>query len=269
MSVLGKPIAFIKRDILLATSYPLQFASQAVAILISTFMFFHVSKLINPEGAPALAPYGGDYFAFVLIGIALVDYVTTSLSTVATEIRKAQVIGTFEAMLTTPTSPILLLLYSLLYNYLFTTVRISLYFLLGLLFFNLQLHINKPLTLLLAIIMTIMPFVGIGLISAGFIIVFKQGNLTNWVAGFSGLLAGVLYPVAVLPNWLQNIAQFIPLTHGLKAIRTVTLSGGGLAEIRHELLLLFFFSAGLLGVGLFTIHMGLRIAKRDGTLLHY
>ncbi|MDA3971874.1 MAG: hypothetical protein PF442_11045 [Desulfobulbaceae bacterium] len=48
-----KPAAFIKRDILLATSYPLQQAAQTVGIFIPTF---HVSKLVDQLGTPALAP---------------------------------------------------------------------------------------------------------------------------------------------------------------------------------------------------------------------
>lgn len=269
LSLFNKPLAFIKRDILLAASYPLQLGSQALGILISTFMFFHISKLVEQMGTPALAPYGGNYFAFVLIGIAITDYVTTSISTVASEIRKAQMIGTFEAMLTTPTRPATILFYSLLYNYVFTTVRISLYFLVGVFLFGLQLHLNHPFILLLTVTMSILPFVGIGLISAGFIIVFKQGSPANWISSVSGLLAGVMYPVAVLPGWLQQVAIFIPLTHGLEAIRKVALAGAGLSEITPELVILLVFTTGLLLGGILTIRIALGIARRDGTLLHY
>lgn len=267
--ILTKPLAFIKRDVLLATSYPLQFLSQAFGILISTFMFFHVAKLVDQAGSPGLASYGGSYFGFVLIGIALTDYVTSSISTVASEIQKAQMIGTFEAMLLTPTRPAALLFYSLLYNYLFTTMRISLYFLVGVFIFGLDLHLSHPLTLLLAVIITILPFIGIGLISAGFIIVFKQGSPANWIATVSGLLAGVMYPVTVLPNWLQQIAAFIPLTHGLEAIRKVALNGASLSEISQELWILMFFAVALLSAGLLAIQLALKVARRDGTLLHY
>ena len=267
--ILSKPLAFIKRDMLLAASYPLQFGSQALGILISTFMFFHMAKLVDPVGSSALAPYGGDYFGFVLIGIALTDYVSGSISTVASEIRKAQMIGTFEAMLTTPTRPATLLFCSLLYNYLFTTTRISLYFLIGIFIFGLQLHLTHPFTLLLAVVITILPFVGIGLISAGFIIVFKQGSPASWVSTISGLLAGVMYPVAVLPDWLQKIAAFIPLTHGLEAIRRVALSGATLTEISYELSLQLLFAVALLFLGIVAIQIALKIARRDGTLLHY
>ncbi|MDA3971873.1 MAG: hypothetical protein PF442_11040 [Desulfobulbaceae bacterium] len=117
----------------------------------------------------------------------------------ASEIRKAQMIGTFETMLNTPPRPATLLFCSLLYNYLFTTTRISLYFLVGVFIFGLQLQMNHPFILLLTVVMSILPFVGIGLISAGFIIVFKQGSPANWISSISGLLAGVMCPVTVLP----------------------------------------------------------------------
>lgn len=266
----GKPLAFVKRDFIEATGYRVRFVSQLVSILVTTFMFFSVSKLVGQHGSTYLAPYGGDYFSFLLVGLALSDFMFISVSTFGQEVRKAQTLGTFEAMLVTPTSIPTILLGSYLYTFLATVGRIALYFVVGWMFFGFEVHAAYLLRFVLTILLAIMPFWGIGLLSAAFIIVFKQGSPVNWLVGtFSTLLAGVMYPVTVLPGWLQPVADFIPLTHGLEAARLVLLKGAGFGDVARQLTLLAVFSIILLGIGLASVYWALKIARRDGTLLHY
>ena len=264
------PIAFLRRDFIVATGYRLQFAGQFVSVLVSTFMFFSLSKLIAQDSSPHLAPYGGDYFSFVLIGVALSDFLFVSVSTFAKEVRQAQVVGTFEAMLVTPTPISTILFSSYLYAFVSSLSRILLYFVIGWLFFDFQADPRYVFLFFFTIIASILPFLGIGLISAAFIIVFKQGSPVTWLVGtFSGLLAGVLYPVAVLPDWVQSVSSLIPLTYGLEAIRMVLLQGATVADISMELIILAFFTVALLGSGLLAVNYSLRLARRDGTLIHY
>jgi ABC-2 type transport system permease protein len=263
-------MAFLRRDFIIATGYRLHFAGQFVSILVTTFMFFSLSKLIDQDSSPYLSSYGGDYFSFVLIGIALSDFLFVTVSTFAKEVRQAQMIGTFEAMLVTPTPISTILFSSYLYTFLSSLSRIMLYFVIGWLFFDFQANPEYLLLFIFTIIVSILPFLGIGLISAAFIIVFKQGNPVTWLVGtFSGLLAGVMYPVAVLPDWVQSVSNIIPLTYGLEAVRMVLLQGATVSDISMELAILALFTVVLLGLGLLAVNYSLRIARRDGTLLHY
>jgi len=267
---LHKPMAFLRRDFIVATGYRLQFAGQFISILVTAFMFFSLSKLIGQDSSPYLAAYGGDYFSFVLIGVALSDFLFVSVSTFAKEVRQAQLVGTFEAMLVTPTPISTILFSSYLYPFISSLSRILLYFVIGWLFFDFQADPGYVFLFLFTIIASILPFLGIGLISAAFIIVFKQGSPVTWLVGtFSGLLAGVLYPVAVLPDWVQSVSSLIPLTYGLEAMRMVLLQGATVADISMELIILALFTVALLGCGLLSVNYSLRIARRDGTLIHY
>ena len=268
--LLGKPFTFLRRDFIVATGYRLQFAGQFVTVLVSTFMFFSLSKLIDQDSSPYLIPYGGDYFSFVLIGVALSDFLLVSISTFAKEVRQAQMIGTFESMLVTPTAISTILFSSYLYPFFSSILRMMLYFVIGWMFFDFQVNPDYLLLFIFTIIVSILPFLGIGLISAAFIIVFKQGSPVTWLVGtFTGLLAGVMYPIAVLPDWVQTVSSIIPLTYGLEAIRMVFLQGATFSDISTELTILTLFTIVLLGLGLLTVHYSLRIARRDGTLLHY
>jgi ABC-2 type transport system permease protein len=55
------------------------------------------------------------------------------------------------------------------------------------------------------------------------------------------LLSGFMFPFHGMPDWAQDIGEFLPLTHFLRVVRTVMLKGGGLAEIGSELAILVLF----------------------------
>lgn len=265
-----KPFSFFLRDVLITMSYKLNFILQLVGIFISTLLFFFLSKLFERGMSDYLQPYGGDYFAFVIIGIAITDYLTVSLGSFASEIRNAQMMGTLEALLVTPTSVPTILFSSSLFSFILTSVRIIIYLVYGITIFGLKLHFTSIPLLLMIMCLTILSFTGIGLISAGFIVIFKQGSPLNWIVNTtSGVLGGILYPVSVLPAWLQPFSHLLPITHALEAIRQILLNGKTFSEVYQEVIILIFFCITLLPVGLIFMRYGLSKARKDGSLVHY
>lgn len=267
---LAKPLAFLKRDFKIAVSYRLQFIMQSFGILLTTSSFFLISQLFNGQNISQLAPYGGDYFPFVLIGIALTDYLTISTNSFATEIRNAQVMGTLEALLVTPTHITTILLSSFVYKLLSTSFRTLLYLLLGTFVFGTTFQDVHFLPLFISFILTLLPFIGLGLLSAAFIIVFKRGSPISMFMAMSGsLLGGVLYPVTVLPSWLKPVSSLLPITHGLEAMRQVLMQSATLQDIASQLYYLALFSIIFLVIGIYSTHKALKIARQEGSLLHY
>lgn len=267
---LSKPIAFFRRDFKIATSYRLHYATQILSIIFTTFSFFLLSKMFSGNQISQLEPYGGDYFSFVLIGIALIDYFTISSNTFATEIRSSQIFGTLESLLVTPTSIITILLSSYVYKLFSTSLRIFSYTIVSIALFNMHIGTVNYLALITSFILTLLPYFGLGLISASFIIVFKQGNpIGTLVTMSSSLLGGIMYPVTVLPEWLQPFSKILPITHGLEAIRQVLLNDAGFQIITNQLMSLALLSILSLVSGLICIYYGLMVAKNDGSLLHY
>jgi ABC-2 type transport system permease protein len=118
--------------------------------------------------------------------------------------------------------------------------------------------------------LTLLPFWGLGLLSAAFIIVFKQGSPVNWILGVSStLLGGVLYPVSSLPAWLEPFSAVMPLTYGIEAMRKIVLAGAALSDVRNDLVILLLFSVILILGGVIAVKHSLRVARKNGTLLHY
>lgn len=270
MLTVRRAFAFLKRDVAIDLSYRLRLPAQFASVLITTVLFFFVGKLVGPGQAGVMEQYGGDYFAFVLIGVAFTDYLFVAVNSFGDEIRKGQMLGTLEAMLVTPLSSTGILVYSSLYQFVFTTLRVVVYLATGVLFFGVQLHVSHVATLLFVLVLTILSFWGIGLLSAAFVIVFKQKSPISWAVGaLSGLFGGVMFPVEILPAWLKPVSALLPITYSLEAMRMVLLDGAGMSGIYNQILILFVFTVVLMGGGLAMFHRGMKIARKQGSLLYY
>jgi ABC-2 type transport system permease protein len=265
-----KAFAFVKRDFRLETSYRLSFFLQLFGIFFSVFMFYYVSKLLGEAATPYLAPYGGDYFSFVLIGIAFAGYFGVGLSGFASSIRQAQMTGTLEAMLMSPTSVSTIVLCSSLWSYLMTSLRVLAYLAVGAVFLGVDLGRGNYLAALLILVLTIVTFSSLGIIAASFIMVLKRGDPVTWLfSTFSSLLGGVYYPVSILPPWLQRLSHLLPLTYSLRAMRLALLQGYPFSALVPDILVLAIFSFILLPLSLLAFRYAVHRAKVDGSLTHY
>ena len=94
-----KMAAFIKRDFSTNISYRLSFFFQFSGIFFSVVTFYFIAKLFGKAATPYLESYGGDYFSFVLIGIAFSDYLGVGLSSFAGTIREGQMLALFSVVL--------------------------------------------------------------------------------------------------------------------------------------------------------------------------
>ena len=127
-----------------------------------------------------------------------------SLGLFARSIRESQLAGTLEALLSTQTSLLMIILLSAAYPFLWTSLTVILYLTLGLGFLDVHVATGNWPAAALLLILAISVFSGIGILSASFVMVFKRGSPIPWLFEWlSWLLGGVLYPVAVLPEWLH------------------------------------------------------------------
>jgi len=270
LHTIRKSLLFLGRDFRMEVSYRLSFLLQLLGILFSSASFYFVAQLLGESAAPQLSRYGGDYFSFVLIGIAFVGYQGVALYTFSRVIRSAQTQGTLEALLVTPTPLPTILLSSSLWSFIFASLRVVTYLLVGALVFSADLGQANVVAGLVVLLLTIATLSGIGILSASFIMVFKRGSPVNFVIGsLSSLLGGVYYPVEVLPGWLQTLARFFPLTYSLEAMRRALLAGESLAALAREVTILTAFAVALLPLGLIAFRLAVRQAKRDGSLAHF
>jgi len=83
------------------------------------------------------------------------------------------------------------------------------------------------------------------------------------------VLGGAYFPLDVMPEWLQKLAQFVPITHSLHALRLAMLQGHSIAMIWPSLGILAVMAAVLLPTGLWMFSRAIDKGRRDGTLVQY
>jgi ABC-2 type transport system permease protein len=267
---LEKAWAFIRRDFLIEISYKSAFLMNLGGIFFSALTFFFIAKLFGKAAAPYLQEYGGDYFPFVLIGIAFSTFLGAGLGTTASAIRQEQMLGTLEAMLITPTRASAIAIYLSLWSFVYSSFNILIYLLMGKFVFGLSFSVSRPWLILVILLLSILTFSSIGIISSSFILIFKRGNPINWIISSSfELLGGIYYPIAILPGPLRIISNFLPVTHSLKALRGVLIGGYSFHQVKTEIFVLLAFSVVLFPLAIAAFEYALKWAKKDGSLSQY
>jgi ABC-2 type transport system permease protein len=78
-----------------------------------------------------------------------------------------------------------------------------------------------------------------------------------------------MFPITVLPGWLQALALCLPLTHALEAMRQFLLAGAGIAAVSDHLLAMFLFLVVLVPATRFINTFCMRAAKKQGAFSTY
>lgn len=262
--------AFFKRDVTIAFSYSTSMAIQLVGNLLVLGIFYFIGKLIDGSENPALQQYQGSYLAFLLIGIALADCVGVSLTTFATQIREGQLTGTLEATLMSPVRLPTILLYSSLWSYCFSGFRFLFYVVVGSMLYGVSMADANILSALVIFFLTVGCFAGLGILWASVVMLLKRGEaILTTISLIVLVLSGVVFPRELLPEWMQFVAELIPLAPALDGMRLAILQGQGLGELSLVLMKLAAFTVVLLPLGMAAFSYAVVIAKRTGSLVEY
>ena len=265
----NKALAFIKRDHRIETSYKVAFLLRVARSVVPLLMFFYVGKIVD-QSTPSLEKYGGDYFPFVLVGLAFHRYFELSLRSFSQSIRSAQMTGCLEAMLSSQTSPQYCVLMSSLYSLIAAGLHVVLVFAVGWLGFGFDFsHMNVVATLVI-FLLAMITFVAFGIVSAAFIVVLKRGDPFGWlVITLTSIVGGAYFPVDVMPDWLQLVARVVPATYALDALRLTILQGHDLAMVGEQALVLAGMALVMFPASVLVFGSSVRRAKFAGTLVHY
>ena len=270
IKILKISLSFLQKDFQNAISYKLQFISSFFAILFGTFIFFTFSKLFDGANSPLLQEYNNNYFAFSLIGLALTDFTFYIAKSINQEIRNGQLNGTFEELILASKNHTLILISIMTYPVVYGLLRLSLFFIIGIFIFNLDIEIVKGYAYMpLILVLTILSYLGIALISASYTIIFKSGDPFNaLIFAISGIFGGVIYPVKALPEISIFISDFLPITYILESLRACLIQGNEL-DLYSNIIFLSLISLFLMTTGCLLCSLALKRAKKTGSLIYY
>jgi len=255
-------------------SYKTWVATETVTTLASIAMFYFFSFLVNPEQLKQ-AGYGDSYLGFAVIGVASSNYlwmcITRLSHSMSHEVRE----GTFETVISSP-----IRLRSYVVGIAIRGFLVSCYFITG--YFLLGFALGAPFILnagtvssaLLLLLLLVTSHLGIGVMAAGIILVYKKGDpLTFLFTGLTEFFGGVLYPLQLLKDYpaLWAFAWVLPYTHALNGLRKVLLLGETVLSpsVGVSVLVLIVYSICLLPLSLLFFRWGYNRIRDEGSTTTY
>ncbi len=261
--------AIAARDFRIAWSYRFSFIFQNASILFSLLSLKFVANLFRAGSPEALDRYGGDYFAFALLGLGLSLVSFPAVRVFAGAVRTLQVTGTFEAMLTTRANPVVIILSSGIYAIVTACFQLALVIAVGSVALGAGFRAANLGLALAVLAMVVVALCGIGLMSAAFAVAFKQNEpFSGAFITASLMVSGILYPTDVLPSWLERLAPLLPMTHAIELTRGLLLDDARTGSLGAHFAALAAFCL-LLPIGVVTLTRAITWAKRTGSLAHY
>ena len=252
-----------------AKSYRFSFVLSFVSLVVTIVPVYFVANALQQFMAPVISSEGRDYFGFVLIGTAVLTLVSAALSSFGSAVSGGLSSGFFEALLVTPTPLGLLLAGQTGYSFAWAAARTILLVAAGVLL-GVDMHWLRVPEALLVTTLLVGAYIGVGLIAAALVVSFRtNAAIPQGVLLISTLLGGVYFPASVLPPALAPMAEWLPLTPGLRALRQALLLGYPLSTIGGELLQLAGLALGCVIVGVASLRMAFRYARQAGSLGQY
>ena len=262
-------IALVRANWISARSYRLSLLLSVGSVVFTAFPLFFVAGALQPIMAESIRTEGGQYFAFLLVGMISYSFLAAAVNTLPAAVGSGISTGTLEALLSTRASLPSLLVGLVGYGFAWTAVRggalLGAGWALGA-----QVEWSRAAAAAVVLLMIVCAYLPFGLIAAAMVLAFRTaGPLPQAVLVLSGLLGGVYYPTRVIPSWIEDVSAWIPLTYGLRALRQTLLEGLPLRGVAADLGILSGFILLLLAIGAAAFAAALNYARRSGTLAQY
>lgn len=158
--------------------------------------------------------------------------------------------GTMENLLSMPTRPFEVMVGKIIPYILVGYVQLGLILLAARVLFDVPMHGNLGLLLLVAFL-----FITANLAMGITFSTLAENQLQAVQLSFffflpSLLLSGFMFPFRGMPQWAQAVGELLPLTHFLRVVRGILLKGNGLHEIALQLWQIALFAVVALAVGI-------------------
>lgn len=132
--------------------------------------------------------------------------------------------------------------------------------------FDVSLSVNVP-SVIVSLVLFLMCLWGISMLLGAIGVLSRGANLiSNLVYPFVGLLSGIMYPIALMPDWIRIPARTLPFGYGIQALVDAMTTNASLAEIQDDLLPLAGFAIVLPMLGVLAFSAVERAVRRQGYL---
>jgi ABC-2 type transport system permease protein len=259
-------LGIVRRDAAVFVSYRLRFVSQVASTLLSLVLFYYVSRLVDVD--TFLSP--DDYFAFATVGVVIFGVLTSTLVAAPGTLRQELVAGTFERMLVSPFGGVAGVLSMLIFPFAYALAHGAVTLLLAVVIFGLPLEWPSAAMAAPVALLGVLAFLPFGVVVAAAVVVLKQamGATSFLIAGIS-VVAGLYFPVALLPAWIEWLSHVQPFTPAVDLLRNLLVGTPLEASPGAEAAKLALFAVTLLPASIWLLHRSLELGRRRATIMEY
>jgi ABC-2 type transport system permease protein len=204
----------------------------------------------------------------LLIGATFWNYLSVVFSVIAEQISWERWEGTLEYTMMAPVRRVSQLLGATVFAIMWGLIHMTVVLTVLILFFGIDLsHANIPSAAVLMLIGSL-SIIGIGMMAATLPLIWVErgDQMVFVIQSLLLLVSGVYYSVTILPQWMQVIAAFSPVTYILEGIRLALIDGVPITDMGYLLLPLIVMAIVLIPLGVFVFGWAEKYAKRTGKL---
>ncbi len=257
--------AIVVRDFRIFTSYRMRFLSEIVSAVLGVTLFYFVSRLVTGGRFAS----SDEYFGYAIIGLAMLEVITAAIVVLPLSVRQELVAGTFERILVSPLGAVSGVLAMFVFPFLSAGVMALITISVGAIVFDMPIQWSTAILSVPVALLGSLAFLPFAVLITAAVFVFKQaGAGAGFLITCLSLVAGVFFPVALLPNWIEWTSEVQPLTPSLDLLRHLIV-GTPIDSAWWAVFRLVAFALVLLPPSILVLGACLRHAQRQGTILEY
>ncbi len=233
--------------------------------ILQVIWLYYLSRFVHANFSDNI-----NYFSYAFVGILSDVIIQNSIYGFRNVLRQEQVEGTLEMVFASPTpveifaggSALAEIVKGLFIAFIMFVVGIAL----GA---KVILTLNTLISLFIFIPIEILAFLGFGFAASGVIMVTKKGDPILFTYSWLNRLLGNMYfPAKILPQGINFLRYILPLSYALNGTRAILLQGQTILskDVLSNFLVLIVFTIITLPSGLFLFKVGVKRAKKEGTL---
>jgi ABC-2 type transport system permease protein len=263
---LSAAAAILKRDLQLMLSYRFRLVSQFLTTAFTLTLFYYISRLVNVQSFSS----PDAYYAFAVVGIITLQIINSTLLAPPMMLRQELVAGTFERLAVSPFGPANGIVSMVLFPMVQTLITVLAMIVFSAAVFGLQLEWPSALAAIPIGAVAAVAFLPFGVGVLAIVMVAKQAAAgANWVVALMSLVAGLYFPVALLPGWLEWLSEVQPFTAAADLIRHFLVGIPLPDPLWLDLVRLIAFPVLLLPPSIWLLGRAIEASRRRGTIIEY
>ena len=259
-------MAVVRRDLQLALSYRIPFATQLLAAFFSLTLFYYLSRLVNVSSFQS----ADAYYAFAVIGLIILQVLNSTLQTPPATLRQELVSGTFERIVASPFGPVGTVMAMLVYPFVHALVTGLLMICFAGIVFGVDISWDTVLLAVPLFALSALAFAPFGLMLLGVVLIAKQVMAgATWIVAGIALVSGLYFPTTLLPDWIEWTSDVQPFTAAVDLLRHVIVGTPLRDPAWVDVAKLIGFAAFLMPLAVLVVDRAVRVSRRRGTLIEY